>query len=262
MKNRTLKRPMFRKGGPAMEGIMTGIQDRTNYNEGGRATELAEEYAKLLRRMAPSPTDRSLPQFLIQGGLNLVSGKGATGNTLRDIASAYQQPTAGLFKGIQARDAYDSQIGMAAAKAGISGAQSEANKSESVIAAEKKARYLLPNNATPEQIRAKTAELIMREETGSTYSTKAILERSIAEYRKVYGDGSRAFNHATFDVKIAKLLRAAGKNPKSNIKIKDGKYKTKNKSPGVYIDTENGKVIEILGPGQVKELPEYTKLLR
>jgi len=125
MKNRTLKRPMFRKGGPAMEGIMTGIQDRTNYNEGGRATELAEEYAKLLRRMAPSPTDRSLPQFLIQGGLNLVSGKGATGNTLRDIASAYQQPTAGLFKGIQARDAYDAQVGMAAAKAGISGAQSE-----------------------------------------------------------------------------------------------------------------------------------------
>ena len=125
MKNRTLKRPMFRKGGPAMEGIMTGIQDRTNYNEGGRATELAEEYAKLLRRMAPSPTDRSLPQFLIQGGLNLVSGKGATGNTLRDVASAYQQPTAGLFKGIQARDAYDSQVGMAAAKAGISGAQSE-----------------------------------------------------------------------------------------------------------------------------------------
>ena len=125
MKNRTLKRPMFRKGGPAMEGIMTGIQDRTNYQEGGRATELAEEYAKLLRRMAPSPTDRSLPQFLIQGGLNLVSGKGATGNTLRDVASAYQQPTAGLFKGIQARDAYDAQIGMAAAKAGISGAQSE-----------------------------------------------------------------------------------------------------------------------------------------
>ena len=46
------------------------IIDRTNYQEGGRATELAEEYAKLLRRMAPSPTDRSLPQFLIQGGFD------------------------------------------------------------------------------------------------------------------------------------------------------------------------------------------------
>ena len=32
--SRILKRPMFRKGGPAMEGVMNGIEDRTNFNTG------------------------------------------------------------------------------------------------------------------------------------------------------------------------------------------------------------------------------------
>ena len=35
--SKTLKRPMFRKGGPtnSMTGIMSGIQDRQNYQEAG-----------------------------------------------------------------------------------------------------------------------------------------------------------------------------------------------------------------------------------
>ena len=32
--SRVLKRPMFRKGGPAMEGVMNGIEDRTNFQNG------------------------------------------------------------------------------------------------------------------------------------------------------------------------------------------------------------------------------------
>jgi len=31
--NRILKRPMFRKGGNVMEGVMTGIVDRENHAE-------------------------------------------------------------------------------------------------------------------------------------------------------------------------------------------------------------------------------------
>ena len=129
------------------------------------------------------------------------------------------------------------------------------------LAAEKKARYLLPPDATADQIRAKTAEIIRNEMTGSTYSPQANLQRAIASYRAQYGEGSKAFNHAAFDVKVAPELRAAGKNPRSSIKFKDGKYKTKNKSPGVYIDVENGKVIEFDG-NIAKELPEYSAMLR
>ena len=43
--SRILKRPMFRKGGEVMEGIMTGIKPRQNYNLGKRV----EEYQGVLK---------------------------------------------------------------------------------------------------------------------------------------------------------------------------------------------------------------------
>ena len=45
------------------------------------------------------------------------------------------------------------------------------------------------------------------------------------------------------------------------IGVKDGKYQTKRKTPGVYIDVDNGKVIEITAELEVIELPEFTALL-
>ena len=39
MPNRVLKRPMFRRGGMANQGIMSGLVDRTGYQEGGNIQE-------------------------------------------------------------------------------------------------------------------------------------------------------------------------------------------------------------------------------
>ena len=39
MSNRVLKRPMFRRGGMANQGIMTGLVDRSGYQEGGDVVE-------------------------------------------------------------------------------------------------------------------------------------------------------------------------------------------------------------------------------
>ena len=39
--SRILKRPMFRKGGEVMEGIMTGIKPRQNYSLGQRVEDLS-----------------------------------------------------------------------------------------------------------------------------------------------------------------------------------------------------------------------------
>jgi len=44
--SRILKRPMFRKGGEVMEGIMTGIKPRQNYQSGALAK--AQDYNKIL----------------------------------------------------------------------------------------------------------------------------------------------------------------------------------------------------------------------
>ena len=37
-----------------------------------------------------------------------------------------------------------------------------------------------------------------------------------------YGDGSKARNHAAFDINVAPEIRKAGKNPRGRIKLKDG----------------------------------------
>jgi len=255
--SRTLKRPMFRRGGQVNDGIMTGIVDREQKKVGdiaGRARELTPELASLLEEFTPQ-TRLPIGQF----GLNLASGKFAGDGALQNIIGSAKGPYEQFTK---ADDAREKAIKSGAVKLGISQAMTEAKPDKtSVLAAEKKARFLLPPNATAEQIRAKTAEIIQSEMRGKTYGAEANLERAISSYRGIYGEGSKAFNHAAFDIKVAPALRAAGKNPRSNIKFKDGKYKTKGKSPGVYIDVENGKVIEFDG-NIAKELPEYSALLR
>lgn len=252
---------MFRRGGQVNDGIMTGLTDRVKKKEGdfvtgiGKRTDaLAPEFQSILEKYTPQ-TKLPLGQF----GLNLASGKFAGSGALQNLIGSAKDPYAQFVK---TDDARERDIRTGSAKLALGQAMKEAQPDKtSVLAAEKKARFLLPPNATAEQIRAKTAELIRSEQTGKTYSTEANLERAINTYRTQYGDGSKAFNHAAFDVKIAPKLRAAGKNPRSNIKFKDGKYKTKGKSPGVYIDVENGAVIEFDGNVAV-ELKEYSALLK
>ena len=91
--SRVFRRPMFRKGGNVGEGIMTGIRD--NYAVGGSAEE---QLAKIAEKYPEQGFD-PLTQFLIQGGLNLVS-QPSTGGVLSDIATAAKDPTEQLFKGM------------------------------------------------------------------------------------------------------------------------------------------------------------------
>ena len=261
--SRILKRPMFRKGGSTNEGIMTGLVDRKGYSNGSVNKEAIRSdisnIKDLFTEFAPQPRDTSLSEMLIGGGLNLVSGAGAGEGLMANLARSYKGPSETFFERQRAREAYDSKMGSAAAQMAIGRALSPSK--ESVLATEKKARFLLPADATAEDIRNKTAEIIESEMTGKTYGPEANLERAINSYRNQYGDGSKAYNHASFDVKVAPALREAGKNPRSNIKFKDGKYKTTGKSPGVYIDVENGKVIEFDGNVAI-ELPKYSAMLK
>jgi hypothetical protein len=88
---------MFRGGSTNMNGIMSGIEDRENFQDGTTAERLqkiAEQY--------PDQGISPLNQFLIQGGLNLMS-QPSTGSTLGDIATAAKAPTAQLFKDLSAK---------------------------------------------------------------------------------------------------------------------------------------------------------------
>ena len=133
--SRVLKRPMFRKGGPAMEGVMTGIEDRTNF-QFGTTQKMIEERAKLLQAAVGQPSrGAALTNFLLQFGPAIAS-RPTTGNVFADIAGAARAPAADLGKQIAAEDAFRRQLGLSAATQVI-GEQAELAKLERKLGLQK-----------------------------------------------------------------------------------------------------------------------------
>ena len=89
-----------------MNGVMSGIEDRENFSEGSRRERLARIAAEY-----PSQAIDPLSQFLIQGGLNLVS-QPSTGGVLSDIATAAKGPTADLFTGLSQQGQLNKKLAM------------------------------------------------------------------------------------------------------------------------------------------------------
>jgi len=103
---KTLRRPMFRKGGEVGGGIMTGVM-RENYREGSARERLARVAAEY-----PSTAVDPLSQFLIQGGLNLASQPASGSGVIADAAAAFKEPTTGLFKGLAQKGQMGKQLAL------------------------------------------------------------------------------------------------------------------------------------------------------
>jgi hypothetical protein len=129
--SRVFKRPMFRKGGNVGEGIMTGIRD--NYEVGGSAEE---QLAKIAEKYPEQGFD-PLTQFLIQGGLNLVS-QPSTGGVLSDIATAAKDPTEQLFKGMAEKGKLARELAIAGKQLDIEQAGKERLQKEKLEAEQKR----------------------------------------------------------------------------------------------------------------------------
>ena len=80
--NRIMKRPMFRKGGSAGEGITSGLAPRQGYEKAGSVqpydirTATVDQHSDEAKRRAlqlpPMAPDNSLRDFKIDFGLDLI----------------------------------------------------------------------------------------------------------------------------------------------------------------------------------------------
>jgi len=98
---KTLRRPMFRKGGNVGEGVMTGIVDRGNYGVGDRVQEQdITDYISLVRGGGQDMGD-PVTDFLLQFGPDLLSrtpqGKGLSG-ALATAGAAAKEPLKDMIK--------------------------------------------------------------------------------------------------------------------------------------------------------------------
>ena len=124
--SRILKRPMFRIGGSANDGVMSMAAPRKNYQEGStreqRLMPRGEENVRFLEKFAgPGPsTSSDLGDLLISGGLNLMSGRGAGRGNLAAIAESYREPYQAFSKARASEDALKRQLRMSAATQAIS----------------------------------------------------------------------------------------------------------------------------------------------
>jgi hypothetical protein len=119
--SRILKRPMFRIGGSANNGIMSMAAPRRNYQNGTEYEKQLQKTLPFLERVAgPGPSVRSdLGDLLISGGLNLLSGKGAGKGTLGALAESYSDPYQTFSKARSAEDTFKRQLGLSAATGAI-----------------------------------------------------------------------------------------------------------------------------------------------
>jgi hypothetical protein len=119
--SKVFRRPMFRKGGSTngMTGIMSGIQDRNNYQDAGRVSELTKENLDLLMQNAPQDTGFDpLTTFLLQFGPSLATAK-PTGNIVSTALSAAQKPVESLLASQAERRKYLRDLKSGAAQLAI-----------------------------------------------------------------------------------------------------------------------------------------------
>ena len=188
---RVLNRPMFRKGGSANEGIMHGLVDRKGYANGTPGMEDVRSYMNLVKSFA-GPAPDPVPELLVTGGLNVLSGQHAGGGTLANIAGSFKKPTETFFAAKRAERAQDTALAMQAYE--------NLSKDEKIMM-EKRAQLLVDQGLAKNLAEALRMELYRKTEDPGMARTRRIEERT-GEYTKGTFPDSHAIAtaKATFDI--------------------------------------------------------------
>ena len=249
---KTLRRPMFRKGGEVGGGIMTGVM-RENYENGTTAERLM--------KIAGQPAGFDpLTQFLIQGGLSLASQPATGGGVIADIATAVKKPTADLMTGLGERDKMKQQLALKGELIDIEQEGAERIKMLELQGkkqqAEKEASIMLGLDATPEQIQKKAAEILNQRIFGvEERFREGKKAQAISDIYDKYGlTAGPAESFYKFQTTIAPgLTQRLNKQFMGPIK-KDskGKYKTRNKQAGIYYDPFAQQAVLLEATGEIQ----------
>ena len=250
--SRTLKRPMFRRGGSTNDGIMSGLTDREQYSNAGKVGQSARDYISqfepILREFTPKTR---LP-------LGAVGAALVQGTPIRDAL------TAGYTDFTRRDDKREAAIRSGAAQLGIGQALKDITPGK-LLATQRKAKILLEDEKAKGKIKSydqndinsKTAELIRQESVGKTYSPQAVFEKLRGDYFSLYNNNDLARRHANYDTKVVPQLKEISRGRIK--KDKSGEYKPR-KGEGIYVDIDDAKVIQFKA-GEFIELPELSALL-
>ena len=246
---KTLRRPMFRKGGDVGTGVMTGIVDRGNYANGNLSLKLNEDDIQERvdqYRGNQQQTSDPLTDFLLQFGPNLLAqiptGGGGLKGLLATAGGAAKEPLQDLIKNKRAQRSEDIAL---RAKAIDALGQDDLKK---IRAQAKVSLGPQLQTETSEEYAARVQEK-MGEFIDSTYAKTPFLKTDSPE-EKVFSyaetmvksgdmkDMPTAKNRSNFELNDYDRLRAAKVNiqlPRATKLYRKGNLK-KNASPGVYYD--------------------------
>ncbi len=196
--SKVFRRPMFRGGSTNMNGIMSGIEDRTNYNIGspgqkneiglGQPVSARERLEGVADKFSSSGMD-PFNQFLIQGGLNLMS-QPSTGGLLSDIATAAKDPATNLFAGLSERDKLKRDIALSGEQLDI---ESDINKAK--VEADQK--FLADMDKRDKQFQSEMKQgdrLFTKEMKGLDFDNNMKLITDQRKYDKLSLEDQRAYD--------------------------------------------------------------------
>ena len=217
------KRPMFRKGGSSMGGIMDGITDREEYNIGSNPFQNVLQMDRAMTqgiqpslRSSITLDDRSpgdeyvatamesigegaidpVAQLLIQGGLGTLSERGG-GSTIGNIARGFRDPTGQAFANLQNRQDLKTKIKLKGKEIDIASEEAEKDRDLKL-----QLELLDPKDKSALQERIEFLQ--------ETYnlSSREALDRALPEFRK-RGDPAEAAADV-FELKVDKYSTSQG----------------------------------------------------
>jgi hypothetical protein len=120
--SKILKRPMFRIGGSANDGIMSMAAPRKNYQEGSEYIKKRDELLPLYQEaMGTGRSERNrLMDLLLEGSLALGAGAGAGKKLPQALALSFKEPAQRYIKSAQEEEAAQRQLKLAATTGAIS----------------------------------------------------------------------------------------------------------------------------------------------